>query len=365
MRLILNKSKLFTILLIISIALTACSLAPKEEVLPDAPIIPTGKVKPYQSVEVIQGDIIEQIKFDCTYKAFDTEQLSFAISGKRIDHVYVNEGDYVQAGDVLADLEMNDINEQINICKKNIELLELRLSNEIELKELAMHNYLKLKKIDGYEDQIGHRYELAIVNHEKSISKITDDLKLEQMRYDSLMKEIESRQIIAGISGIVSYVASYNRYDYSDKDKNFISIYDPDTMVFVVSYAEPEFFNIGDKVNILVSDTEYQGHVISPKINDDTNKTSTSYQEVYIKVEDKSNLLQSGDRGEITFTVTELHDVLYLPSVAVHKDEGKAFVYVEDEGGFKSIKEIEIGLKTDKKVEIVSGLEKGDKVIYN
>ena len=44
---------------------------------------------------------------------------------------------------------------------------------------------------------------------------------------------------------------------------------------------------------------------------------------------------------------------------------GKAFVYIEDEGGFKSIKEVEIGLKADGKVEIISGLQKADDKVMN
>lgn len=360
-----DKTKIYIFLFIISIGLSGCSLAPKEELLPDAPIIQTSAIKPYQSVEVIKGDIIERIKFDCTYKAFSTEQLKFAINGKRIDHIYVSEGDFIEVGDLLADLDMGDINDQIEMRRKNIELLELRLTYEKDLKELALRNYMIIGNTEGYQHQIGNRYESEVINYEDSMSKINDDLYIEQMRYDSLKDDVKNRQIIAGIKGIVSYVASFNRYDTSNKDKNVISIYDPDTMVFVVSNAIPELFNVGDRINILVSGTEYHGIVIKPDESEDTEGTTIKSSEVYIKLEDEDYILQSGDRGEITFTLTELYDVLYLPSVAVHEDDGKAFVYIEDEGGFKSIKEVKIGLKADRKVEIISGLEKGDNVIIN
>ncbi len=129
-----DKIRIYILLFIITIGLSGCSLAPKEEQLPDAPIIRTSAIKTYKSVEVIKGNIIERVKFDCTYKAFDTEELSFAINGRRIDHIYVSEGDLIKAGDLLADLEMGDINDQIEMRRKNIELLELRLSNEKDLK---------------------------------------------------------------------------------------------------------------------------------------------------------------------------------------------------------------------------------------
>lgn len=360
-----DKIKLSVLLFAVSLGVSGCSLAPQEELLPDAPIIQTSAIKPYQSVEVIKGDIIEIVKFDCTYKAFDTEQLSFAINGKRINHIYVSEGDYVEAGDLLADLEMSDINDQIEMRSNNIELLELRLSNEKELKELALRNYTMLKNTEGYQEHMGHKYELEIVGHENSIKKINDELYIEQMRYDFLKDDLKSRQIIAGISGIVSYVASFNRYDTSNKDKNVVSIYDPETMVFVVNYPNPDLFIEGDSINILVSGTEYQGVVIKPDDLENNEESANKSNEVYIKLVNEENALQSGDRGEITFTLTELYDVLYLPSVAVHEEDGKAFVYIEDEGGFKSIKEVKIGLQADRKVEIISGLDQGDNVIIN
>lgn len=360
-----EKIIIFILLFVLTLGLSGCNLAPNEEVLPDAPIIKTREIKPYRSVEVIQGDIIERVKVDCIYNAFDTEQLKFAISGKRIDHIYVSEGDYVEAGDLLADIEMSDLNEQIDKYIKSIELLEIRLSNEKALKELAMRNYTMLSNTEGYQEQLGKKYETEILNYEDSINKLTNDIYIEQMRYESLKEEIKNRQIIAGINGIVSYVASFNRYDTSDKDKNVISIYDPDTMVFVVNNPDPDLFKEGNSISVMTSGIEYKGTVIRPDEPEDTDEPKKKINEAYIKVEDKDNLLQSGDRGVITFTLTELYDVLYLPSVAVHEEDGKAFVYVEDKGGFKSMKEVVIGFQADRKVEIISGLEKGDSVIIN
>jgi HlyD family secretion protein len=86
---------------------------------------------------------------------------------------------------------------------------------------------------------------------------------------------------------------------------------------------------------------------------------------VYLKTDDKQGQLQDKDIGEITFILNELKDVIYLPQAAVHKGNDKMYVFVEDEGGFKSMKEVETGLSLDRKVEIKSGLSEGDIVILD
>ena len=54
---------------------------------------------------------------------------------------------------------------------------------------------------------------------------------------------------------------------------------------------------------------------------------------------------------------------MYVPKTAITGVHGKEIVYVENEDGIKSIQYIETGLHADNKVEIISGLKLGDKVI--
>ena len=55
--------------------------------------------------------------------------------------------------------------------------------------------------------------------------------------------------------------------------------------------------------------------------------------------------------------------MLTLPLSAVYHADGKPYVYVLDENDFRQIVWIETGLVGDEKVEILSGLNEGDKVV--
>ena len=357
----MNHKQLFALLMIIMVSVSGCSLAPKEEVLPDAPVIPISAIKEYKKAKVIRGDIVDSVTMDCTYNAFQTESYKFKISGLRIDHVYV--GDYVKAGDVLADLEMSDVSLQIEERKNNIKYLELMISHQNERKDLTTSNQNKLKSIHGYNIEIDKKYNDAISGYDSAMSKLNDSLYIEQERLNQLNKDIINHQIVAGMDGVVSYVASHQFGDISDKEVVFITVYDPDTMVFVTDGTNPELFKPGQKVEIAVSKDVYPAVVINPEelINKDSMNGDDSI--IYLKVDNSDERLHKDDQGEITVILNELKDILYLPSSAVQDDNGKSIVYVEDEGGFKSIKEIKTGLTADKKSEVISGLNEGDSVI--
>ena len=50
----------------------------------------------YQLVAVTEGDVQVVQKINCIYQQSDEEELSFEINGKKIEKVYVEEGDEVK-----------------------------------------------------------------------------------------------------------------------------------------------------------------------------------------------------------------------------------------------------------------------------
>lgn len=360
-----KHKRLYALICITIISASGCGLAPKEEVLPDAPVLQAVAVEEYKMIEVIRGDLVNSVTVDCTYKAFQTEKLNFNVDGLRFSHIYVEQGDEVKAGDILADLVMEDLEQQIKDRTENVRALELRIAQAEELKNLAAASQYQLSNLPDANEQSVMKYENEITNQENAISRLMDDLYIEEKRLSKLGEDVKNRQIIAGIDGIVSSVATVAEWELSDKDTTFITIFDPDTMVFVTNGKNSELFVPGEKVKVSTDEMEYEALVLSPEELDGIEGITEDSKEVYLRVESEDNLLQNGDRGKVTFILQERNDVLYLPTAAVHQDNGKPVVYVEDEGGFKSVKEVETGLEANGKIEIISGLKEGDSVIVD
>ncbi len=361
-----RKNKILK-LLIFTLALftSGCSLAPKEEVLPDPPVISEASVEEYRKAEVIRGDIIERVTVECRYNAYNMENLSFKVNGLGIYNVYVEEGDYVKAGDILAELNMDDLDEQIEGQLEKIDLIKLRLVHQNELKDLTLSTRDTLRQMDGYNDQIEARYEGELAGHDDSINKLEGELYIDEKRLDKLFEEVEKRQLLAGIDGLISYIYDYNDWDVSDKDRRFITIYDPDSMVFVTDGNDSELFSPGQIVEVSVLNTKYPAVVLSQEEVDRFNGDDSVEGAIYLRLTDGNEIIETNSRGTIEFVLNEYKDVLYLPQSAVHRDNERMIVYVEDEGGFKSIKEVETGIVSDRKIEILSGLEEGDSVIID
>ncbi|MDD5085245.1 MAG: efflux RND transporter periplasmic adaptor subunit [Candidatus Omnitrophica bacterium] len=77
-----------------------------------------------------------------------------------------------------------------------------------------------------------------------------------------------------------------------------------------------------------------------------------------------SPFFRSGMNASVNFIEESKKDVLLVPVEALHKEKDKNYVFVKDSDAQKPVKRaVEIGISDDKNVEIISGLDKGDKII--
>ena len=68
--------------------------------------------------------------------------------------------------------------------------------------------------------------------------------------------------------------------------------------------------------------------------------------------------LKADASGKFTVTVETREDALYVPIDAVAEVDGKKCVYVPDESGLKTAREVTVGLTTARSCEIMSGAER-------
>ncbi len=87
------------------------------------------------------------------------------------------------------------------------------------------------------------------------------------------------------------------------------------------------------------------------------------YYEVTIDLEEKEQGIKSGMTVDIIITTGSKENILIIPEEAVQTKDGQTIAQVLKEKIIKD-REIEIGLRgSDDKVEVISGLEQGEKVI--
>lgn len=96
---------------------------------------------------------------------------------------------------------------------------------------------------------------------------------------------------------------------------------------------------------------------VSSRINADTRSLLSR-----IKIENKSLELISGSLLEVVVKFN-LRDSLSVPDTSVKVEGDKSYVYKIDNQNIANKTEVKTGLRTDKNIEIISGLNEGDIVV--
>ena len=118
------------IIFVLSIFLTACSSSPTEAEEQATPTpIPTAIIPTKPTYTVQRGEVIEEMQFSARVAPVVQESLFFRTEG-RVRGVYVEEGDEVEAGQVLADLEyLDDLERQLASDQLRLRRAEIQVEN--------------------------------------------------------------------------------------------------------------------------------------------------------------------------------------------------------------------------------------------
>ena len=208
----------------------------------------------------------------------------------------------------------------------------------------------------------------AISSKSKTFKIRKDDvfgeLKLkEKVKKGDLILDLVSGNIIAPFSGVLGYTGLTE--DIFVSDNIFIITLDDNSTIYSdikipESYAP--FIKKGLPVEAKVSsygDKIFKGKVdfISSRINADTRSLLSR-----ISIYNKDLELLSGSLLDITVKFN-LRDALSVPDTSIMMEGEKSYIYKVSDENITYKTEVNIGLRSDGKVEILSGLNEGDQIV--
>ena len=190
------------------------------------------------------------------------------------------------------------------------------------------------------------------------------ELKLKnRVKKGDVILKLESGEIIAPFEGVLGY--SGLTEDIFVSNNIFIISLDDNSVIYSdikipESYAP--FIKKGLPVEARASSYKnkvFIGQVdfISSRINADTRSVLSR-----IKIDNKNLELLSGSLLEITVKFN-LRNSLSVPDTSIMMEGDKTFIYKVSEKNIANKTEVEIGLREDGKIEILSGLNLGDEVV--
>jgi len=193
---------------------------------------------------------------------------------------------------------------------------------------------------------------------------VSGELQLqEKVKKGDLILNLISGDITAPFSGVLGYTGLTE--DIFVTDNIFIITLDDNSIIYSdikipENYAP--FIKKGLPVEARVSSYKtkiFKGEIdfISSRINADTRSLLSR-----IRINNKDLELLSGSLLEIIVKFN-LRDALSVPDTSIMMEGEKSYIYKVSDQNIVNKTEVEIGLRGDGKVEILSGLNQGDEVV--
>ena len=208
----------------------------------------------------------------------------------------------------------------------------------------------------------------AISKKSKTFKIKKDDL-LEDLRLKNFVKKgeilikLKSGNIIAPFSGVLGYTGLTEDILVSN---NIVIITLDDNSVIYSDIKIPENYSAYIKKGLPVEvkltsykDKIFEGEVdfVSSRINADTRSLLSR-----IKVNNKDLELISGSLLEVVVKF-DLRNSLSVPDTSVMIEGDKSYVYKINSQNIANKIEVKTGLRGDKNIEIISGLDEGDIIV--
>ncbi len=308
-----------------------------------------------------------------------------------VKQLNVDYGDHVKAGQVLATLEIPELQSQlqqddaaVTSARDQITHAEHELSR-VEAQHRVAH--LQFQRLDGVirnkpglvaqqevdnaqgSDLAGEaQVEASKSNLEAARSKLLEAQAKRQ--HDQVLYDYS--RITAPFSGIITQrFANYGTLmqagtSSSTQAMPLVRLSQDDKFRLVIPVPESyvRYIHAGDPVTVNVSslNRSFPGRIarFSVDVREDTRTMHTE-----VDVPNTNGALIPGLYAEATITLARKDRALAVPLQAVNREGDKATVYVVTSSNQIEVRPVTLGIQTPAEAEVVSGLSEGDSVVVS
>ena len=337
---------LFTVLLTL-LPLTGCFLLPAEETPPVLAVLDEETAETYKFSYVTRGDLEKWASITCRFQSLQQEHLTFQYDGRPVGKVHVAVGDDVEPGQLLAELENDELDAKL-------EAAETALADVAHELESARSN---LAIVESSAD-----LSWQTEQYQETVARLEEDYAIAEMRANELREQKRNESIYAGIEGTVSYLRTYN---VSDTDGDYIIVSDRGDACF---YADTEHYDsMPAGMEVVLSTDEGEVTCVVTEASalgfPEPEVTDKGLCRVYFVPTQELAMMTDSSKAKLELLLDSRRDVLIVQARAVFFAGEQAYVYYENENGVREAKPVEVGLKLPGKYEVLSGLTEGEALI--
>ncbi len=327
-----NKIARITAALLAAISLTGCYFFPAEEELLEPPTVPieevaystyTAKVKSIANQTVASGYITSKAENNC----------SFIESGGTLKKIHVTAGQFVEEGELLAELDTG-----------NLEYL--------------------------YEQQklITEKARLTYLSTGSSSDKL--DYEMEQNTLEEYERQMNVSHLYAGMSGQVCFIQDIKPGDKITAYKTIVKIVDPTQLFVKYTSSALRAFPLEQEVTITIDGMDYVGYVsktpsaVIEGLYEGNETLYSDKESIFCEFKgDIPGYLTIGKLADI-MAVYDIHEnAVVIPKNLIKENDDRTYVTILDENDTKREVDVTIGITNATEAEILTGLSEGDRVV--
>jgi len=312
--------------------LFSCSGSPKEESQQTVQTVEENVVPVVSAVLAQAQEVIQDQDYSSTVQPFAINNIAPQTSS-RIERILVDVGSFVNAGQVLA--EMDGVN-----------LLQAKLKLKNEEAELARLKTLYAQ--GGLSQSDFEQSELAF--------------KVNKSSCENLEKNTVLR---SPINGVIT-ARNYDKGDMYSMGQPIFVVQQISPVKLIIGVSETDYKKVKKGQEVSIKADAIPGQVFSGKVNKiyPVADASSHTFNVEILYANKDHMLRPGMYAGVNVVFGVNHSVV-VPDIAVIKQQGSGqrFVYVLKKDNTVEMKNVVLGRQMGTKFEILEGLKDGEMVV--
>ena len=381
-----GRSRILMLLAVVMLfgTLSGCFLVPKEEQVLAPPLKEPPKIT-YDYVELKKGTFVKETECTGYYISAQQKDLSFENQAGRLKAVCVKMGDTVKAGQLLAQLNTDNLENQIEQQKIVLEKSQLaydtvqsnykkdidEINIQLEKLNAQLNNMTSIldvyskNEIDGVREQIKEQETLKTntsSTYEIALKTAESDIELSKLQLENLNENFNDSRLVSPIDGTIDFVTDAIEGEYVDAYKTIVRVADPKNLQIQYSDDRVEDFELGMAVSLKSGNDTSSGVVVATPANMPVDADEKVRKSIRIKPDKIPTDVKIGDSAEITVILAKKDDVIAIQKNLIHTVGERKYVYVLEDN-IRKERDVEVGLENTTEIEIVKGVSEGDKLI--
>lgn len=348
-----------------------------------------GLVTGFETYTVQRGDVVVSVQFPGVINLRRQAELFFAQDG-RVKTIYAQNGDFVDADAVLAELDIDDLQIQLTEAEWDLEIVrqnhaiaaEERVyasqlaEQAIKIAELTLASLLakELDKPGSVPPEEMAKAEQALTAAQLDLKRLNRSDELAQQKelvaaevnVQRLQKQIDQSRLVAPFAGNVYFILPFEdlqRLPAKAYDP-VIRLVDPTSLAIEATVPESDMELLTETMPVSVSLRYRPGVVLAGVLQQLPFPYGNGGDTlVHITVVNgEQNKLRVGGAVDVYAEVQRRENVLWLPPQALREAGGQFYAFVRNGETERNVL-VQVGVRTADRVEIVAGLVENEIVV--